>query len=161
MKTYEFSVIASGIDPTADDFEARFYDAGCDDATVSFQRGHTILDFSRASESPEVAISSALQAVRSAGATVDRVEPDPLVSLAEIAERTGLSRAAISQYANGQRRSGFPAPAVKVTSSNPLWRWAGVARWFLGRGKLSGEAVLEAEAVERANESLSGESRAA
>ena len=44
MKMYEFSIIASGLDPQADDFEARFYNAGCDDATISFQKGHIIVD---------------------------------------------------------------------------------------------------------------------
>ena len=39
MKKYEFSIIASGLDPEAEDFEKRFYDAGCDDATISFQKG--------------------------------------------------------------------------------------------------------------------------
>lgn len=154
MKTYEFSIIASGMDPTADDYESRFYEAGCDDALVSFQNGHTILDFARVAESAEGAIGSAVTCVRAAGATVDRIEPDPLVTLSEIASRMGLSRAAISQYAKGQRSVGFPPPAAKVTTGNPLWRWAGVARWFRGRGKITSESVLEAEAVDRANAAL-------
>lgn len=154
MKTYEFSIIASGIDPESDDFETRFYAAGCNDATVSFQKGHTILDFAREAESADTAIESAVAAVRSAGATVDRVEPDPLVTLSEIAARVGMTRAAITQYAKGQRNSDFPPPAAKVTTASPLWQWASVARWFMVRGKLSGEAVVEAEAVEHANEVL-------
>lgn len=32
------------VDPEADDFEARFYEAGCDDAGVGFQNGHSLLD---------------------------------------------------------------------------------------------------------------------
>lgn len=154
MKTYEFSIIASGLDPEADDFELRFYDAGCDDATVAFQRGHIILDFAREAISAEDAIASAVSAAEAAGATVDRVEPDPLVTLAEIAARAGVTRAAITQYGKGRRASGFPPPAAKVTSSNPLWRWSLVARWLCRRGKLSEAAAAEAEAVERANERL-------
>ena len=34
MKKFEFSIIASGLDPAAEDFEQRFYDAGCDDAPI-------------------------------------------------------------------------------------------------------------------------------
>ena len=39
MKMHEFSIIASGLNPEAEDFETRFFDAGCDDATISFRRG--------------------------------------------------------------------------------------------------------------------------
>ena len=70
MKVFEFSIVASGLDPTADDFESRLYEAGCDDATVSFQRGRIILDFARAAESADEAKSSASENVRSAGATL-------------------------------------------------------------------------------------------
>ena len=31
MKTHTFTIIASGLDPEADDFEDRFFDAGCDE----------------------------------------------------------------------------------------------------------------------------------
>ena len=86
MKKYKFSVIASGLDPNAEDFETVFFNAGCDDATVSFQKGHIIVDFAREAESVDGAISSAIEHVRKAGAQVDRVEPDPLMSLSDIAE---------------------------------------------------------------------------
>ncbi len=70
---FKFSVIASGLDPQADDFEARFYDAGCEDATIAFQKGHIIVDFERKSNSIDEAVSTATAAVIAAGATVDRV----------------------------------------------------------------------------------------
>jgi hypothetical protein len=38
MKTYEFSIIASGLDPRAEGFDSRFYEKGCDDALVSFSK---------------------------------------------------------------------------------------------------------------------------
>src|SRR5687768_5275605 len=98
MKMFEFSIIASGLDPRADDFESRFYEAGCDDALVSFQKGHIIVDFAREAESMNAAIGSAVEVVRSVGAKINRVEPDPLVSLADIAARTGMSRGAMTQY---------------------------------------------------------------
>lgn len=158
MKTYEFSVVASGLDPRDDDFESRFYDAGCDDATISFQKGHIIVDFARDAASIEDAIASAIDAVVTAGAKVERVEPDPLVSLADIASRTGMSRAAMTQYAKGQRGSGFPSPVARITSDSPLWEWSVVARWFWKRNKLGREVAVEATAVRRANEIIaSGE----
>ena len=154
MKVFEFSIIASGLDPKADDFESRFYDAGCDDATVSFQKGHIIVDFSREAESIEAAIESAVNCVTAAGAKVDRVEPDPLVSLSDIAARVHMSRTAISYYSNGQRGTGFPSPVLKVTTSSPLWDWATVAKWFFEQNKISEDDLRIAEAVKTANEAL-------
>lgn len=71
MKTYEFSIVASGLYPQAAAFESRFYDAGCDDATVSFQKGRIILDFARDAETMGAAVSSAVEAVRKAGARIE------------------------------------------------------------------------------------------
>jgi predicted DNA-binding transcriptional regulator AlpA len=154
MKTFEFSIIASGLDPTADDFESRFYDAGCDDATIAFQKGHTIIDFARRADRIEDAIASAVAGVTAAGAHVDRVEPDPLVSLSDIATRAGMTRAAITQYAKGQRGKDFPAPVAKITSDSALWDWAAVARWLFRHDRLRRDEVVAAEAVRQVNLSL-------
>jgi hypothetical protein len=154
MTTYEFCIIASGLDPTAEDFEARFYDAGCDDATVSFQKGHIIVDFAREANSIDDAISSAIEAVASAGAKIDRVEPDPLVSLADIANRTAMTRAAMTQYSKGQRARDFPAPVARITSESPLWDWADVAVWFFHQKKISRDAAIQAGAVREANKAI-------
>ena len=95
--TFEFAIVASGLDPDAEDFFDRFFDAGCDDATIAFQKGHIIADFAREAASLEDAIASAIADVKKAGATVDRVEPDPLVSLSDMAARAGLTRAAMTK----------------------------------------------------------------
>lgn len=154
MKMFEFSIIASGLDPEAEDFADRFFNAGCDDATISFQKGHIIADFTREANSVTEAIVSAMECVKAAGATVNRVEPDSLVSLAEIAARTGMSRAAMTQYSKGQRGKNFPAPTARVTSESPLWDWATVAKWLFQHEKLSRDAAIEAEAVRAANAAI-------
>lgn len=151
MKTYEFSVIASGLDPTAEDFEARFYDNGCDDALVSFQKGHIIIDFAREAESFVEAVISALENVAAAGAHIDRLEPDPLVSLSDIAHRAHLTRAAVTNYHKGLRCEGFPAPVARVTSDSPLWEWSSVAKWLACNNKLDRTVAVEAEVVRQAN----------
>lgn len=151
---YEFSVIASGLDPQADDFEDRFYGAGCDDATVAFQKGLIILDFGREAPSLDVAITSAIADVRRAGAHVDRIEPDPLVTLADIADRSGLTRAAVTLFAKGERGTDFPSPVACVTTRSPLWEWPSVAAWLVQRGNLGGEAWAQAVAVSNANSAL-------
>lgn len=151
MKTFEFSVIASGLDPRAEDFEARFYDGGCDDALVSFQKGHIIVDFAREAETFEDAIASALENVASTGAHIDRLEPDPLVSLSDIAKRADMTRAAVSNYYRGQRGQAFPAPVARITSDSPLWEWSAVAQWLACNGKLAPSIAIEAEMVRQAN----------
>jgi predicted DNA-binding transcriptional regulator AlpA len=154
MKTFEFSIVASGLDPEAENFADRFFNAGCDDATISFQKGHIILDFARDAESLEKAIASAASGVSRAGAKVDRVEPDPLVSLSDIASRTGLSRAAMTHYAKGARGQNFPPPVARVTSESPLWDWAAVAKWMYENNKLGLAEAVAAETVKRANEAI-------
>jgi predicted DNA-binding transcriptional regulator AlpA len=154
MKTFEFAIVASGLDPSADDFESRFYEAGCDDATVSFQRGHIIVDFAREADSVEDAIASALEDVALAGATVDRIEPDPLVSLADIAHRTGLTRAALTNYSKGKRAKAFPTPVARVTSDSPLWDWSAVSRWFYENRNGDRDVAVEAEAIRQANAAI-------
>ena len=156
MKMFEFSIIASGLDPKSSDFESRFYSAGCDDATVSFQKGHIILDFAREADSFDAAVASAMNNVVAAGAAVERVEPDPLVSLSEIASRTGLTRAALSNYAKGSRAADFPAPIARVTSDSPLWDWSIVAVWMFRHRKISREAALQAGIVKSVNDVLPG-----
>lgn len=154
MTTFEFSIIASGVDPDAEDFGDRFYDAGCDDALVAYQKGHVILDFARDAPSIDEAVASAIANVRAAGAAVDRIEPDPLVSLADIAARTGMTRAAITNYFKGSRGKNFPAPVAKVTSDSPLWDWADVAHWMASNDKVPIETSIMASVLKEANAAL-------
>lgn len=151
MKNHEFTVIASGFDPQNDDFVNRLFEAGCDDASISFQKGVAILSFDREAVTFSSAILSALKAVSSAGGKVERVEPDHLVSLSDISERTGMSKAAISLYHKGERCADFPAPTARVTSSSPLWDWHEVAEWMWRKGTIQQEEVVRARIVKETN----------
>ena len=151
MKEYEFTIIASGLDPEAENFVDRFYEAGCDDATISYQKGLIILEFAREAKNFSHAVTSAFADVQKSGATVERFEPDYLVTLSDIAARTGLSKAAVSLYWKGERSEGFPAPVARVTSESPLWDWVSVCRWMHKRDKVSHEVVLEARMVREAS----------
>lgn len=152
METYEFTIIAAGVDPHADDFEARFYEAGCDDSLVSFQKGHVLIDFAREAETLEDAIASAVENVRQAGATVERVEPDPLVSLSDMASRADMSRSAMTNYFKGHRGEGFPAPKARVTTDSPLWDWSDVSLWLFHHDRLPKAAAISATVVSVAND---------
>jgi len=154
MPIHEFSIIADGLDPTAEDFEARFYDIGCDDATISFQRGVIILDFARPSATLEHAVSTAIEQVTKVGARVIRIEPEPLVSLSDIATRSGMTRAAISLYASGQRGSAFPPPVARFTSESPLWNWADVAAWLQKAGRINTPEVEKAKLISHFNHEI-------
>ena len=157
MKAFDFTVIASGLDPEADDFEDRFFEAGCDDATISFTKGLIVLAFHRTAKNFAHAVYSAAANVRTAGARVERVEPDYLVSGSDIAARSGLSRAAVSLYAKGERCDHFPSPVLRITSENPLWDWVAVAQWMFRNNKLESSSIcVEARLVKRANELLAG-----
>ena len=159
MRTHTFIIVASGLDPEASDFEDRLFEAGCDDATVSLSRGRILLNFAR--EAKNYALASAVADVERAGGRVERIEPDTLVTIADIAVRAGISRQAVSLYARGQRGQGFPAPVAKVSSDAPLWDWAEVAAWLHRRRSASAvttETVVEANLLDWANERVAEKS---
>ncbi|WP_206757220.1 hypothetical protein [Sphingomonas sp. CFBP 8765] len=158
METHDFTIIATGLDPQDENFEGRFYDAGCDDALVSFQKGHILVDFSREAASLEDAIATAVENCKQAGAVVERVEPDPLVSLSDIASRSDMSRSAMTNYYKGHRGDGFPAPVARVTTNSPLWDWADVSLWLYKHDRLSRAIAIEAAVVSVANDLLECES---
>jgi len=151
VKKHSFIIVASGLDHEADDFEDRFFEAGCDDATISVQKGAILLDFTREARSFSSALRSAIAAVEAAGATVVHVEPDHLVSLTDIAARAHLTKAAVSLYAKGKRGEGFPAPVARVTTESPLWDWVMVARWLHRQGRLSASTLVQARLVRGIN----------
>src|SRR6266851_1149360 len=154
MKKYEFTLIASGLDPEAEDFADRFFNAGCNDATISFAKGLIVLEFEREAKNFAHALISAIQNVRETGATIEHIEPDYLVSLSDIAERCNLSRSAISLFAKGERGERFPAPIARVTTESPLWDWVHVARWMYRQKRLSLEALVQAKLVRDANRAV-------
>lgn len=156
MTDYEFTIVATGLSLDNDDWQERFLDAGCDDALAAIQRGLFVLRFDREATSFAEAIESAIRDVEAAGAKVNRVEPDPLVSASDIAERSELSRQLVSLYANGSRGSDFPAPTACVSTSKPLWKWCHVAKWLADNGKLDAKVAEQAEVIDQVNNRIAG-----
>jgi hypothetical protein len=154
MKTHEFSIVATGLDPHAVDFEARLFDAGCNDATVAFQKGTIIVDFARDADGFEAAVKGALHDVEASGATAEQVEPDTLVSWADIAKRVGLSRTDIHGYAMRDKAEGFPEPVVQGSADAALYDWVAVSEWFHARGVVSEETCIQARIIREVNETL-------
>ena len=135
MNTYHFSILIRDAD--LHDLEDRLYQAGCDDALLCFHNQTPYLEFDREAESAEAAVRSALANIRAAGFGDLVLQESGVATLAEMAARAGLTRAALSNYAGGKRGSGFPAPMYGVGSGSALYSWPEVAGWLHRHGQLS------------------------
>ncbi|MDA8264777.1 MAG: hypothetical protein M0T79_05415 [Actinomycetota bacterium] len=116
-------------DPLTDEDADRLYEAFDEEVTVEEgPKGHFV-GFEREAPSFLDAVLDAIKEVIALGFEPLAVE-DELVSMADIAERTGRSRQSVSMLVAGQRGpGGFPPPAAGNVRS-PLWHWADVASWF-------------------------------
>lgn len=161
MNSYEFTIVATGLPIDNDDWLDRFYDVGCDDALVGLKRGLFVLDFDREAGSLIEAVESACADVRRAGATIVRIEPDPLVSASDIAERAQITRQAVSLYVSGERGEGFPTPVACISGSRPLWKWSEVAAWLHAAGKMDQSVVEIAQLFDRLNDKVHSGDRSA
>jgi len=157
-RTYTFSLILGGCAVVSAEIEDALYEAGCDDALLGSRDGVLFLDFDRTSTSLLEAVLSAVADIHQAHAElwVSRVEPDDLVSAAEIARRAHRSRESIRQLIHGERGPGaFPPPIANLTQRSPIWRWSDVARWFADEiGGLDESVVSEATDLAAVNAAL-------
>lgn len=150
MAEYSFTLVIDGVvEAKLDDL----FEAGCDDATFGSVDGVRYADFDREAPSLERAIYSAVEAVESVpGLRVRRVEPDDLVTAAEIAERLGRTRESVRLLIAGKRGEGdFPAPLSHLRCRNRLWRWSEVAEWA---GVASATEVDRAQFIAAINAAL-------
>ena len=126
MSTSEFTFVVDDV---------RNHDAvtallrGVHDVTVERGRGRTLLRFDREAASFADALVSALRDVERAGLVVGSVRHDDLVTLREIAARTGRTYESARLLASGERgRGGFPGPMS--SQGWALYSWALVRPWF-------------------------------
>jgi len=128
MDTFAFRIRMR--DALEDSDANRLYDAFEEVLVETGPKGHWV-GFDRPAGSFLDAIVEALKQVIDMGFEPLAVE-DELVSIADIAERTGRTRQSVSMLVGGQRGGGgFPAPVAGNVRS-PLWHWADVASWFEG-----------------------------
>lgn len=150
MPKFEFTLVISGLDPDDETFEDRLFEAGCKDALVSVVKGSVLLDFTREAKNFAHAVGSAIDDVQKTGARVVRIEPDSYATLSDIAERSGLTRQAVSLIVQGKRGPGdFPPPAARVGSDSPLWDWLTVSRWLRRNHKLADRRIVVQAALTR------------
>lgn len=105
----------------------------CADASVETGSGETEITFSREAPGWAEAIGSAIRDVESIpGLRVTGAGQEDLVSILEIARRTGRSREAVRLWAAGKRGPGdFPAPTWRSPAEERFWAWTDVARWVV------------------------------
>lgn len=89
MRTHRFSIALDALDPDSDDFEDKLFEAGCDDALVTYRRGVVLLEFAREAKSVAHAIISAVEDVKTAGGRVLWVAPDSLANRATLLTAPG------------------------------------------------------------------------
>lgn len=152
---YNFGLILSGVDGSTKDLEDALFEAGCDDALLHFRYNTVYMDFDRQANCLAEAIVSAIQAVEAAGigAIVSTVRPEALVTISDIAMRTGLTRQAIENYTAGRRgRKNFPLPVSKIDSRSALWRWIEVAEWLYQHNEITDpQLIVDAHLLEFIN----------
>ncbi len=132
MPVHHFTLIVEGSDLQSDENIDALFEAGCDDATVGRIDGIQYVDFNRDAPGLAEAIISAVGAIEQVeGAYVTRIADAGLVSMADIAKRTGRTRESVRLLVAGARGpGGFPAPVTDPRSRYRLWRWPDVAQWF-------------------------------
>ena len=154
MKTYTFTLVLGESPRINEEIAGQLFEAGCDDAFPGVRYGVSIVDFDREASSFSSAVTSAIADVEKANSQlrVCRIEPDDLVSMSEIARRSGKERQNISQMVKGTRGPRtFPPPVRAVATKSPLWSWAQVAEWLAAHNKLDREIAEQAEEIVRLN----------
>lgn len=133
MAIHEFTLIVEGPDLQEEAVIDALFEAGLDDVTVGRVGTLQYVDVDRESEDFAEAVFSATEAIEQTvrDARVMHLEPDDLVTMSEIAERTGRTRESVRLLISGDRGpGGFPAPATHFRSRQRMWRWQEVAVWY-------------------------------
>lgn len=113
--------------------------------------GQWIVRVNRLAPTFREALVSAISDVQSSGLVVRHVEPDDLVTQADIASRLGRTSESIRLLSLGRRGKGdFPEPVARATLRGSLWSWSEVAVW----AKRPAEEVERARLIALANAQL-------
>ena len=137
MNNYHFTIVVRDARSELSELEDKFFEAGCNDALLCSYNDTIYLEFDREAKNAEQAINSALSDIRSLGFKDLIVEEQGYSTLAEMAERAGMTRQALSLYAKNKRGDGsFPRPMYGLGSKSTMYYWPEVATWLFKQGKL-------------------------
>jgi hypothetical protein len=146
--TYWFELMVGPVpdlDVAAERLYEAFGDKGADGMLAGDERGGSIT-FSREAPSAMDAILSALDDAETAGLTVTGVVED-LVTVADIAEKTGKTAQAVGHWTTGARGEGFPEPVIHRGERIRLYSWAAVSAWLAATGRGEAEPGVAETAV--------------
>ena len=131
MPIHHFTLIVDGPDIQDETLIDALFEAGCDDGLVGRAEGIQYIEFDREATDLDAAVLSAVADVEQvAGVRVARIADAGLVSMADIAARTGRTREGIRLLVAGARGpGGFPPPVTDPRSRYRLWRWSDVEPW--------------------------------
>jgi hypothetical protein len=129
MPEYEFTL---RLDQEVTESQADALYRACPDAAVAAGPGTTLVEFTREATNWGHVLGSAVRDVEAVtGLLVTGVGREDLVTIRDIASRSGRSREAIRLWAVGKRGpGGFPAPAWTSLAGERFWSWAEVAHWI-------------------------------
>lgn len=157
MKSYNFSLVLSGVNIDTQDLEDKLFESGCDDALICFYGSTVYVEFDRDSSDLKSAIISAIKNIEQAGlnAKVKSVDAGDYVGLSDISGLTEISKQSIALLKDGKRGcGGFPSPVQRLTTKQPLWRWGEVAEWLASNDKIDNELAKNAAIIEAFNLAL-------
>lgn len=154
MTTYEFTLAVDRM-PTDDEIDALF-DLDEGDSTPEGGSSGALVHVHRRDTSLAAAIGSAVRMVELVGLRVTGLRSDDLVSLRDIATRTGRSYESVRLWAAGQRGGGgFPAPLS--TGQWSLYSWAEVTSWLGEPANEHDREIAAADHMLRARSMLTGD----
>lgn len=99
---------------------------------VSRRCGRTVIEGEDSAADAVAAARAMAEHLRLGGVSVRSVMPE-LVTMADIHRRAGVSKQAVSKWANNPRDNEFPEPHC-FTDSSPLWQWQLVNEWLRAKG---------------------------
>ena len=153
MDRYVFAVIVDGLD-SSDDRVVDAVDAHPELVLLTDVDGVITLHVEIEGASSESAIRAAAHLIESElrGVSVRQIDLD-LVAATDIAERVGVSRQAVTNWATGKRNGdAFPPPIGHVAGGTRIWPWSVVLPWLVASGHASGdERTLSYSSIVDAN----------
>ena len=135
MSTHHFTLIVDGPDVQSGAVVDALYEGGCDDALIGRTDNIQYVEFDReAAGLVEAVLAAVADIERVDGVRVVRLADAGLVSMADIAARTGRTREGVRLLVTGARGpGGFPPPVTDPRGRYRLWRWWDVERWLVAR----------------------------
>jgi hypothetical protein len=150
-KTSSFLLVTKAVDEKSANAAVSYLALTCGAISITRKHRFVIVEFRRETRNLTRSLIKSIRNVRAVALRVERIEPDYLVSLSEIADRLNLSRAAISYYRAGKRGRNFPMPVARICTPNPLWDWVDVMRWRYRAQGADLQQIVHAKVLREAN----------